>query len=119
MLLRDEYQEDWKTVEELSIKALTLWKMTRGTLLYRFPDNVWNNQNQKHAEFKDAEALFKRSEFTVLVDLSVRSRLPLRIRTRELCFPLGQRRIIYMYLHYPASWDMGDTVKAEGSAPIR
>ena len=30
----------------------------KGDVVVQVSDNVWNNQNQKHAEFKDAEALF-------------------------------------------------------------
>ena len=33
----------------------------KGDVVVQVSDNVWNNQNQKHAEFKDAEAdVYKR-----------------------------------------------------------
>lgn len=40
-----------------------------GGKMIQTPNDGWNNQNKLHAEFKNAEALFKRTSFTVLADI--------------------------------------------------
>lgn len=38
-------------------------------VMIQVSNDVWNNQNQKHAEISNAEELFKKKEFTLLLDL--------------------------------------------------
>ena len=101
-------------MEELSIKALTLWKMTRGDVVVQVSDNVWNNQNQKHAEFKDAEALFKRSEFTVLVDLKRTEPSASSDQDKRALLSIGTETNNLHVFTLSGKLGYGDTVKGGG-----
>lgn len=86
----------------------------KGDVVVQVSDNVWNNQNQKHAEFKDAEALFKRSEFTVLVDLKRTEPSASSDQDKRALLSIGTETNNLHVFTLSGKLGYGDTVKGGG-----